>query len=48
MSSPPAKPVAGFFWLCILLALTMRGWDEEVPVKFLKQGSFFREVRDVN
>ena len=29
MSSPPA----GFFWLCILLALTMRGWVEEVPVE---------------
>lgn len=38
--------VAGFFWLCILLALTMqdyytRGWGAEAPVEFLKQGSFF-------
>lgn len=46
MSSPPAKPVAGFFWLSTLLALTIRdyytcGWDEEAPVEFLKQGSFF-------
>ena len=44
MSSPPAKPVAGFFWLCIPLALTMHyphGWGEEAPVDFLKQGAFF-------
>ena len=38
--------VAGFFWLCILLSLTMqdyytRGWGEEAPVEFLKQGSVF-------
>ena len=26
MSSPSAKPVAGFFWLCILLALTMQDY----------------------
>jgi cytochrome c oxidase subunit 4 len=38
--------VAGFFWLCILLSLTMqdyltRGWGEPAPVEFLKEGAFF-------
>ena len=47
---PSAKPVAGFFWLCILLALTMQdyythGWGEEAPVEFLKQGLFVRSFR---
>ena len=39
--------VAGFFWLCILLALTMQDYytrrlgPGEAPVEFLKQGAFF-------
>ena len=38
--------VAGFFWLCIMLALTMqdyytRGWGQAPPVEFLKEGAFF-------
>ena len=38
--------IAGFFWLCIMLALTMqdyytRGWGEAPPVEFLKEGAFF-------
>ena len=32
MSSPPAKPVAGFFWLFILLALTMQGDRLKIPL----------------
>ena len=46
MNLPSAESVACFFWLCILLALTMQdcytcGWDEEAPVEFLKRGAFF-------
>ena len=38
--------VAGFFWLSIMLALTMqdyytRGWGEAPPIEFLKEGAFF-------
>ena len=38
--------VAGFIWLSIMLSLTMqdyytRGWGQEAPVQFLKEGAFF-------
>jgi cytochrome c oxidase subunit 4 len=38
--------IAGFFWLSIMLALTMqdyytRGWGEPLPVEFLKEGASF-------
>ena len=38
--------VSGFFWLCIMLALTMqdyytRSWGEAPPVEFLKEVAFF-------
>jgi cytochrome c oxidase subunit 4 len=38
--------ISGFFWLCIMLALTMqdyytRSWGEAPPVEFLKEGAFF-------
>ena len=38
--------VAGFIWLAIMLSLTMqdyytRGWGQEAPVEFLKEGAFF-------
>ena len=38
--------LAGFLWLGIMLAMTLqdyytRGWNQEVPIEFLKAGSFF-------
>ena len=46
MSSLPAEPVAGFFWVCILLVSTMQGYCTAEVRKhrwsFSSRGSFFQ------